>query len=51
MLDKPHSDKIKVVVPTFGARNGLAVRFEVNGKQFKTYNQALNYYLNIASKK
>jgi len=50
--DKPHSDKIKAVAHKnfLGARTG-EVRFEVDGKQFKTYNQALNYYLNVASKK
>ncbi len=45
--DKPHSDKIKVVK----GRYSKSIRFEVDGHQFKTYNQALNYYLNVASKK
>ena len=45
--DKPHSDKIKVVK----MRHGKHIRFEVDGRQFKTYNEALNYYLNVASKK
>ena len=49
--DKPHSDKIKAVAHKnfLGAITG--VRFEVDGRQFKTYNEALNYYLNVASKK
>ena len=46
--DKPHSDKIKVV-PSW-QKHG-AIRFEVDGREFKTYNEALNYYLNVASKK
>lgn len=46
--DKPHSDKIKVV-PSW-QKHG-SIRFEVDGREFKTYNEALNYYLNVASKK
>ena len=45
--DKPHSDKIKV---TRGKSNKTAIRFEVDGRQFKTYNEALNYLTNIALK-
>jgi hypothetical protein len=41
--DRPYSDKIKVVAEknAFGARTGN-IRFEVNGQQYKTYNQAVN---------
>src|SRR5690606_21254723 len=46
--DKPHSDKIKV---TKGKTDQKAIRFYVDGREFKTYNEALNYYLNVASKK
>lgn len=45
--DKPHSDKIKV---TNGQVNKTSIVFEVDGRQFKTYNQALNYITNIANK-
>ena len=53
--DKPHSDKINIDYPYFGGTNvkatGGSIRFYVDGREFKTYNEALNYYLNVASKK
>ena len=45
--DKPHSDKIKI---TKGEFDQTAIRFEVDGRQFKTYNEALNYLTNVVLK-
>ena len=48
--DKPHADKIKLVNVSTLLKPDAAIRFEVDGKRFKTYNEALNYITNIANK-
>lgn len=49
--DKPHSDKIKLTWASEEYGDPWSIRFKVDGRLFKTYNEALNYYLNVASKK